>query len=123
MVTVKTVIAMFAAAVLSFMLAVTIYSYITPKVYVTYASKGTVGGEYYDCVVPSSAVGEDGKIYVVVKKNTVIGTRYRLYTENVTVRAEENGMSAVNLNAQDGVMVVLAHDGRMGENGEVLVYR
>lgn len=113
---------MFAVCIFALLIAMTIYSYITPKAYVVYSSKGMINGDYYDCVIPREAVSEDNTIFVAAKKNTVLGTRYRVYEENVVIEAEENGMCAVNL-YEAGIMVVLAHDGRLKIGGEVLVYR
>lgn len=120
--TVKTLIGMLYALILALLISQVLYAYSTPKVYVTHISKGILAGKLYDCVIPIEALHDGTTVYVVSVRDTVLGKRYRVRGENVIVEAEENGMAAIHFYANDGMMIVLAHDGRMKGNGDVLVY-
>lgn len=123
-ITVKTVIVMLCAVILALSLALTLYAYRTPKVYVMPIQKGVISGELYDCVVPKEALFNGETLYIVTPKETVLGTRYRCYGDSVGIKAEENGMAAVEMfSTNDEMMIVLAHDGRLKGSGDVLVYR
>ena len=120
--TLKTLTAVFCVLVIALFLSDLLYAYRTPKVYVIYVSQGMIAGNRYDCVVPKEALHNGNMVYIVSEKETVLGKRYRVYGETVTVEAEDNGMAAIHLGKNDDFMIVLAHDGRLKGNGDVLVY-
>lgn len=120
--TVKTLVALFCALLLATLLSLVIYAYRTPRVYATFATKELLNGKLCDCVIPAAALHDGNTVYVVVARDTAIGKRYRVSARTVFVEAEENGRVAVDLATTGKVMVVLAHDGRLKENDEVLAY-
>lgn len=122
--TVIIIVAMIEIVCIALLLALTIYTYNTPKVYAAPVQQGLIGGQVFDCVIPKDALFDENIMYILTPKETVLGTRYRVTTEEVDIIAEENGMVAVTLyGSMDEMYFVLAHDGRMKASGEVLVYR
>lgn len=121
--TVKTLLCMLCVLIIVLLTALTVYTYQTPKVYVTYAAKGTISGTLYDCVISKEALYEGDAVYIVSAKDTVLGKQFKARVEYVFIEAEENGMAAVSLDVSSDMMIVLAHDGRLKGNGDVLVYR
>lgn len=120
--TVKTLVVLFCALLFSLFLSLVLYAYRTPRVYATFAAKEILNGKLCDCVIPAAALRDGNTVYVVVARDTAIGKRYRVSRRTVFVEAEENGKVAIDLQTTEKVMVVLAHDGRLKENGEVLAY-
>ena len=102
----------------------TIRYYTLPKVCAIAASKGRIAGstEIYDCVVPKSAI-EDGMIWCVSPRETVLGITYIAYSRDVFIEAEDETRCAVNLDYMGENLIVIAHDGELTDRGDVIVLR
>ena len=102
----------------------TIRYYTLPKVCAIAASKGRITGstEIYDCVIPKSAV-QDGVVWCVSPRVTVLGTTYIAYSRDVFIEAEDETRCAVDLSYMGENLIVIAHDGELTDRGDVIVVR
>lgn len=119
----RAVIAMLAVSVAAMYASAGIYYSITPKVYAMRVQKGRLNGQVYDCVIPKDAV-VDGAVYFVSTRETVVGERHRAFSREVRVLAEEGGEVAISVDSSNSdLLIVLAHDGEIENNEDVIVFR
>jgi len=63
-------------------------------------------------------------LYFTKEKDTVVGTRFIVFSKCVTILAEENGKVAVPIDVQNSdVHIVAAYDGELVEGEDVIVFR
>lgn len=100
----------------------TIRYYTLPKVCAIAPSRGRITGstEIYDCVIPKSAV-QDGVVWCVSPRITVLGTTYIAYSRSVMIEAEDETRCAVDLSYMGENLIVIAHDGELTDRGDVIV--
>jgi hypothetical protein len=102
----------------------TIYYYSNPKVYVISPQKGKIGNDIYDCIIPKECLFDETVMYFTKEKETVLGTRFVVFSKCVTILAEENGKVAVPVDIRnDDIHIVVAYEGELIEGGDVIVFR
>lgn len=120
----KAVVGMLVILIIAMYASSAIYYSITPKVYAMKQHKGRIAGQVYDSVIPKDAISDDGTVYFVSTRETVVGERYKAYSREVIVLAEENGQVAIYTDSTgEELLIVLAHDGEIKNNGDVIVFR